>query len=283
MNEPSRRQFLSRTGIAAVSLAGPGKAEARETKSRGKPARFTLGMASYTFRKFALDDTLAMTRRLGLHRIAFKDFHLAMESSPDVIRAVALKTRDAGLELYGCGVVYMKNADEVDRAFEYAKIAGMEVIIGVPEHALLPLVDRRVKEYDIKVAIHNHGPGDKVYPSPQSAYDLIRNLDQRIGLCIDIGHTERLGIDSSEVFSKLAKRTHDIHIKDVSASTAKGTTVEIGRGVIDIPEFLRTVVKTGYSGTLGLEYEKDPDDPLPGSAESIGYVRGLLAGMGITA
>jgi sugar phosphate isomerase/epimerase len=76
---------------------------------------------------------------------------------------------------------------------------------------------------------------------------------------------------------------HDIHIKDVSASTAKGTTVEIGRGVIDIPKFMRTVIQKGYAGTLALEYEKDESDPLPGSAESIGYIRGLLAGMGVTA
>lgn len=272
MNESSRRTFLQSAGAGLAALPFAGSAGAKETKS----PQFSLGMASYTFRKFGLDETLAMTKRLGLTHIAFKDFHLAMNSSPETIREAAAKTRDAGLELYGCGVVYMKTEAEVKQAFEYAKTAGMKIIIGVPAHELLPLVDRTVREYDIKVAIHNHGPGDKVYPSPQSAYDLIRDLDPRIGLCMDIGHAQRIGLDPAEEFAKYSKRVLDIHIKDVSASTDKGTTVEIGRGVIDIPKFIRTVMKRNYSGTLALEYEKDESDPLPGSAESIGYLRGVI-------
>lgn len=272
MNEPSRRQFLRSAGavLAAVSLAGEAAAQ------KAKSPKLTLGMASYTFRKFDLEKTLAMTKRLGLKRIAFKDFHLPMDSTPEAIRASAAKARDAGLELYGCGVVYMKTEAEVNRAFDYAKTAGMAIIIGVPEHNLLDLVNRKVQEYNIKVAIHNHGPGDKVYPSPQTAYDKIKDLDPRMGLCLDIGHAQRLGIDPSDAARKFTKRLLDVHIKDVSASSAEGTTVEIGRGVIDIPRFLRTLIELHYTGTLALEYEKDESDPLPGSAESIGYLRGAM-------
>lgn len=273
MNEPSRRQFLRSAGVglAAVPLAGEAAAQ------KAKSPKLTLGMASYTFRKFDLENTLAMTKRLGLKRISFKDFHLPMDSTPEAIRAAAAKARDAGLELYGCGVVYMKTEAEVNRAFDYAKTAGMAIIIGVPEHSLLDLVNRKAQEYNIKVAIHNHGPGDKVYPSPQTAYDKIRDLDPRMGLCLDIGHAQRLGIDPSDAARKFSKRLLDVHIKDVSASSAEGTTVEIGRGVIDIPRFLRTMIEIRYTGTLALEYEKDEGDPLPGSAESIGYLRGALA------
>ncbi|MDP2983228.1 MAG: sugar phosphate isomerase/epimerase [Candidatus Latescibacter sp.] len=272
MNEPSRRKFLRRAGVglAAVPLAGEALAQ------KAKSPKLTLGMASYTFRKFDLEKTLAMTKRLGLKQIAFKDFHLPMDSTPEVIRAAAVKTRDAGLELYGCGVVYMKTEAEVNRAFDYAKTAGMAIIIGVPEHGLLDLVNRKAQEYNIKVAIHNHGPGDKVYPSPQTAYDKIRDLDPRMGLCLDIGHAQRLGVDPSEAARKFSKRLLDVHIKDVSSSSAEGTTVEIGRGVIDIPRFLRTLIELRYTGTLALEYEKDENDPLPGAAESIGYLRGAL-------
>jgi inosose dehydratase len=273
MNEPSRRNFLSSAGIGLVALPFAGAAAVQKAKS----PKLTIGMASYTFRKFDLDNTLAMTKRLGLKRIAFKDFHLAMDSTPETIRTAALKARDSGLELYGCGVVYMKTEAEVNRAFEYAKTAGMEIIIGVPEHNLLELVNRKVNEYNIKVAIHNHGPGDKVYPSPQTVYDKIRDLDPRMGLCLDIGHAQRLGIDPSDAALKFSKRVLDVHIKDVSSSTAEGTTLEIGRGVIDIPRFLRTMIDLRYTGTLALEYEKDEGDPLPGSAESIGYLRGALA------
>ncbi len=234
-------------------------------------------MASYTFREFPLEDTLKMTKRLGLERIAFKDFHLPLESTDEEIETVAEKTRTAGLDLYGCGVVYMKNEQEVERAFHYAQTSGMKIIIGVPNHELLDMVNKMVGKHDIKVAIHNHGPGDKLYPSPESAYVRIKNLDPRIGLCIDIGHTQRCGVDPSDSAQKFADRLLDVHIKDVTSATREGGTIEIGRGVIDIPKFLRTLIKLDYKGSVSFEFEKDGKDPLPGVAESVGYVRGVLA------
>jgi sugar phosphate isomerase/epimerase len=133
-----------------------------------------------------------------------------------------------------------------------------------------------VKETNVMLAIHNHGPGDEVYPSPDSVYDKIKDLDKRIGLCIDIGHTQRIGQDPVKMAAKYASRLYDIHIKDVTGSTGKDTPLEIGRGVIDIPGFLKTLVKTKYKGVVSLEYEKDGDDPVPGAAESVGYIRGIL-------
>jgi len=234
-------------------------------------------MASYTFRAFDLDRTLDMTGRLGLRRIAFKDFHLPLETKPDEIRKIAAKVREAGFVLYGGGVIYMRTEDEARRAFAYAKAAGMSVIIGVPNHDLLPLVDKLVAENDLRLAIHNHGPGDKLFPTPESVFDRIRNLDRRVGLCLDVGHTERAGADPAADVERFAGRLLDVHVKDVTARTAEGVTVEIGRGVVDIPRFIRSLVKVGYAGTVSLEYEKDEKDPLPGAAESIGYLRGVLA------
>ncbi|UCD52770.1 MAG: sugar phosphate isomerase/epimerase [Phycisphaerales bacterium] len=277
----SRRRFLQMTtlGTAAVVSGIPGSVirPVAGVEAISKKPKLKLGLASYTLRKFDLDQTLAMTQRVGLKYIAFKSFHLPLDSSPEHIRAVARKVKDAGLELYGGGVIYMDDEAQVRQAFEYAKAAGMETIIGVPAHELLPLVDRLVKQYDIKVAIHNHGPGDKVYPIPASAYKLIKDLDQRIGLCNDIGHTCRSGIDPAVSAEKYADRLHDVHIKDVSAAVREGHTVEVGRGVIDIPKFLRTLIKIDYQGIVSFEYEKDENDPLPGLAESVGYVHGVLA------
>ena len=227
-----------------------------------KMRRFELGLASYTLRKFKLDETLAMTKRVGLKYICLKDFHLPLDSTQAEIKAVAAKVRNAGLRLYGGGVISMKSEAEVHRAFDYAKAAGMKVIVGVPAPKLLTLVNKKVQQYDIKVAIHNHGPGDKNYPTPASAYERIKDLDKRIGLCNDIGHTQRAGMDPSESAERFADRLLDVHIKDVSAATAKGRGVEVGRGVIDIPKFLRTLLKINYSGVVAFEYEKDADDPL---------------------
>ncbi len=134
-----------------------------------------------------------MTKRLDLKRISLKDMHLPLNSTNEEIKKAVKEIKDAGLELYGAGVIYMTNEDEVNRAFEYAKTAGIEIIIGVPEHELLPLAEQKVKEYNIKLAIHNHGPTDKRFPSPESVYEKIKNMDNRMGMCLDIGHTMRLG------------------------------------------------------------------------------------------
>ena len=279
----NRRQFLQILGAgtaASIAAATGGSAnDYARGASRASDKQLKLGLASYTLRKFDLDKTLAMTRRLGLKYIALKSMHLPLESGPAQIAEAAEKVKNAGLELYGGGVIYMKDQAEVNLAFDYAKAAGMKVIIGAPVPELLALVNRKVQQYDIKVAIHNHGPGDKNYPTPASVYERIKDLDKRIGLCNDIGHTMRAGEDPSVSAEKFADRLLDVHIKDESAATAKGQAVEVGRGVIDIPKFLRTLSKINYTGVVAFEYEKDADDPLPGLAESVGYVRGVIAAM----
>ena len=211
--------------------------------------------------------------------LCLKSMHLPLDDSPDQLRAAAAQVKEAGIDLYGCGVVYMKNKDQVNQAFEYAKNSGMSVIVGVPEHELLPYVNEKVKIHDIKVAIHNHGPGDDVYPTPASIYEKIKGLDRRIGICMDIGHTQRMGISPVEAAKQYFDRLLDVHIKDVSAPAAEGETLEVGRGVIDIPSFLTLLVKKKFSGIVSFEYEKDMDDPMPGLAESVGYVKGVLASL----
>jgi sugar phosphate isomerase/epimerase len=276
----TRRRFLQGAAAAtAVSLTGIPHARPGVSQAASGKAKLRLGLASYTLRKFDLDQTLAMTKRVGLEYIAFKSFHLPLDSSPKHIKEVARKVKDAGLKLYGCGVVYMGNEEQVRQAFAYAKAGGMETIIGVPAPNLLGLVDRLVKQYDIKVAIHNHGPGDKTYPLPATAYEKIKDLDERIGLCNDIGHTQRSGVDPAASIRKFADRLLDLHVKDVSTATAQGHAVEMGRGVIDIPKVFRTLIEINYDGLVSFEYEKDADDPMPGLAESVGYARGVLAAL----
>ena len=170
----------------------------------------------------------------------------------------------------------MRNESEVNQAFDYARMAGMKVIIGAPNHELLPLVEKKVKEYNIKVAIHNHGPGDDLYPTLESIYSKIKDLDPGIGICHDIGHTQRYGEDPVKDTEKYFNRILDLHLKDVTESTSKGTNCEIGRGVIDIPGTLAMLVKNNYTGIASFEYEKDENDPLAGLAESVGYIRGVL-------
>lgn len=278
MKNPSRRKFLQLTGIGIAGSLLSGKAASKQFSvwNRENKLPFELGLASYSLRKFSFDETLQMTARLGLKNIALKSMHLPLDSDEAQIEETVSKVKKAGLDLYGAGVIYMTNEEEVNRAFEYAETAGLKVIIGVPEHNLLQLVEEKVKAYDIKLAIHNHGPGDKRYPSPESAYEKIKHMDSRMGLCLDIGHTQRIGIDPAKSARQFMDRLHDVHIKDVDKAAAEGRTVEIGRGIIDIPSFLKILIERRYSGKVSFEFEKDGDDPLPGLAESVGYVRGCL-------
>lgn len=280
----SRRAFLRNTGFGFAALTTLGTtgsaAVAANPASPTTAAGIKLGMASYTIRKFPLDQALAMVARLGLQRMVFKSDHLALNSTDDQIKQAIAQAHARGIEVYGGGTVYMKTAAEVDQAFHYAQTAGMKMIIGAPNVDLLPLVEQKVKATDIWLAIHNHGPDNPLYSSPLDAYELVKNLDRRMGLCLDIGHTQRFGLDPVAVFKTVFDRTFDVHIKDVSAATKAGKTVEIGRGVIDIVGFLKTVVALKYAHTLDFEHEKDDADPLPGVAESIGYVRGVLKMLG---
>ncbi len=227
-----------------------------------------------------------MTKRVGLKHICLKGgqkrfgprgFHLALESTPEQIAQAVAKVKAAGLDLYGGGVIGMHDPAEVQQAFAYAKAAGMRVIVGMPEPDVLPLVNEKVQQYNIRVAIHNHGPDVKIFRTPGEIYEKIQDLDRRIGLCMDIGHTMRAGVEPSQAAEQVADRLLDIHMKDVSAASRAGKTVEIGRGIIDIPKFLRTLDKIRYAGYVSFEFEKDPADPLPGLAESVGYTRGVLA------
>ena len=278
MKNPSRRKFLQLTGIGIAGSMLPGKIASGQFNEWNLENKlpFELGLASYSLREFSLEETLQMCTRLGLKNIAFKSMHLPLDSDESQINNVVSKVKKAGLNLYGAGVIYMANEEEVDRAFKYAETAGLKVIIGVPEHELLPLVEEKVKEYDIRLAIHNHGPGDKRYPSVESAYEKIRNMDLRMGLCLDIGHTQRLGVDPALAAGQFMDRLHDVHIKDIDKAAAEGQAIEIGRGVIDIPSFLKVLIEKKYSGKVSFEFEKDGNDPLPGLAESVGYVRGCL-------
>jgi sugar phosphate isomerase/epimerase len=277
----NRRNFIKATGLGIAAASVPGLATASASNSEASKSEFgfQLGVASYSLREFSQEQAIDMTLRCGVNQITFKSMHLPLDSDKETIKKAVALCKQKGVNLYGGGVIYMKSKAEVDQAFDYAKTAEMKMIVGVPNHDLLDYVEGKVKEHDIMLAIHNHGPGDLVYPSAKSAYVLIKNRDKRMGLCIDIGHTKRINRDPEQDVKDYFDRVLDIHIKDVTAATAEGNTCIIGRGVINFPSFMKSVVKLGYKGALSLEYEAEGKDPLPGMMESFGYVRGVLAMM----
>ena len=275
----SRRQFfkLAGTGILATGLSTVYGSNTVNVFVEDKANTFSLGMAGYTFKEFTVELTIEMMKRIGITKISLKDFHLPLNSTQEQINAILDKFNKAGIHVYTLGVIYMKTQASVDQAFEYAKMAGVKMIVGAPDYELLPYIEKKIKSYDIKLAIHNHGPDNPLYPNATDIWDHIKDLDARIGICIDIGHTLRDGQDPSVDIERYGKRIYDIHIKDVDKASKEGKTVEIGRGIIDIPMVVATLRKIEYSGTCSLEFEKDMKDPLAGIAESIGYFKGVMA------
>lgn len=271
----NRKQFLRLAGATGVGLAVSPLVMAGNHPQKEATEKFKFALASYTLRNFKLDQVIAMTKRVGLSSIAVKSMHMPLDSSLEDVKATAAKIREAGLKLYGAGVIYMKSEAEVTQAFAYADAAGLEMIIGVPNHELLNLATEQVKKYNIKLAIHNHGPGDDLYSSPNDVWNKIKDLDPRVGLCIDIGHVVRIGQDPIPMIKKYKDRLYDMHLKDVNKAQNDGVPVEIGRGVIDIPGVIKALKAIKYQSYVAFEYEKDGEDPLPGLAESVGYINAI--------
>ena len=275
----TRRQFfkVAGTGILAAGVSKAYGYSVIPAYAEIASDLFHIGMAGYSFREFTVEKTIEMMKRIGVNSLSLKDFHMPMNSSQDQINDIIGKFKSAGINVYTVGVVYMKSKEAVDQAFEYARMAGVKMIVAAPNYELLPYVEKKVKSYDFKIAIHNHGPDNPLYPNATDIWNHVKDLDPRMGICIDIGHTTRDGQDPSTDIEKYGSRIYDIHVKDVDKPTKEGKTVEMGRGIIDIPKVVATLRKIRYNGSCSLEFEKDMSDPLPGIAESIGYLKGVMA------
>lgn len=280
----SRRSFIQKSvlglaGTAALPLLGR-SALAGDAVRSDKEVSLQVGMAGFTFAKFDIEKSISMMKRVNVTNLSLKDFHLPINSTPEKIQSVLAQFKDGGINIYAVGVIYMKSKEAVDEAFEYAKKVGVSLIVGVPNPELLDYTEEKVKATNIRIAIHNHGPEDKLYPSPKNVYDQIKDRDEKMGLCIDIGHSTRAGQNPASAVLEYNKRVFDLHIKDVSAAVKDGKAIEIGRGVIDFPALVKALNKIKYKGYCSLEFEKDMSDSLPGIAESAGYFKGVIRTIG---
>ncbi len=234
------------------------------------------GIAGYTFAKFDLEKAIAMMKKVNINYLSIKDIHLPLNSSQEKIDSVKKQLADAGINVYAVGVIYMKTKEAVDEAFAYAKKVGVPLIVGVPNPELLDHTESVVKATGIRIAIHNHGPEDKLYPGPANVMELIKGRDPRMGLCLDIGHAIRAGADPATAVKLYKDRIFDLHIKDVTLAQKDGKAIELGRGVIDFGALVKALQKIKYQGICALEFEKDMSDPLAGIAESAGFYHGVV-------
>lgn len=240
-----------------------------------------LGIASYTFRNFDQAHLIDFMKQLKTPYLNLKDVHLPMTPA-DQVPKLAAEYRAAGFILTALGTIYFTedNDDDIRAKFEYCKAAGVSLIVGAPTHQTLPRMEKFVKEYNIRVGIHNHGPEDKEWPSPLTVLEAVKDMDPRIGCCIDVGHTMRTGTDVVAAIRKAGPRLFDIHMKDLAERLVKSSQVAVGDGLMPVPQIFQALIEMNYPGQVDLEYEIFPSDPMPGVIKSFAYMRGVLAGMG---
>jgi sugar phosphate isomerase/epimerase len=271
----SRRSFLA-ASAGAVALSRTASSAIVDD-----PNDFKLGIATYSLRKFSRVQAIAMLKQMHVKYINIKEFHLPVDSTPDEIKAGRKEFEDAGFIIEGGGNVSFSKDDDRDirHKFEYAKLAGMPIIVCAPTHVTLPKLEKFVKEYDIKIAVHNHGPEDKQFPTPQSVLEVVKSMDPRCGLCIDCGHTARTGVDLVESIREAGPRLLSMHIKDLADSKTRDSQCDVGEGILPIVGIFKQLHKMRYTGGVMLEYEIHEDDPLMGMQKSLSYMRGVMAGL----
>jgi sugar phosphate isomerase/epimerase len=273
--EATRRGFLASTA-GALGMSGAGAARPAEDY-----AGFKLGVATYSLREFQRGLAIKMIKELNAPHVSVKEFHLSYKLSPAELAKAAAEFQKAGLHVASSGNNSIQKDDENDirSYFEYAKNAGIPMLVIAPTHQTLPKIEKFVKEYNIRIAIHNHGPEDKHFPSPQSVLDAVKNMDPRCGLCMDVGHSARAGSNLVADIERAGARLLDMHIKDLKSLSGKDTQCAVGEGAMPVVEIFKALKRINYTGCVNLEYEINADNPLPGMKQSFAYMRGVLAGL----
>ena len=280
MTNLTRRGFLASAAAVSAATVAPSVSAAEVTTESHHWGDVRLAVATYSLRKFSRAQAISIIKDLGVKYVNVKSFHMDYELSESRLAAARKEFERAGLEIVAGGNVGLgkDDDDDVHYHFKYAKNAGIPVMVCAPTHKNLPIVEKYAIRYDIKVAIHNHGPEDQYYPAPSDVLKRVKNMDPRMGLCIDVGHTVRTGADILEEIEAARDRTYDFHMKDLTSFTDRESQVEVGEGKIPVAGIFKLLKKIGYKGVVGLEYEMNPDPPQLGMAKSFSYMRGVLDG-----
>ncbi|MGA9257899.1 MAG: sugar phosphate isomerase/epimerase, partial [Candidatus Sulfotelmatobacter sp.] len=281
----SRRDFVLSSALVAGACIAPSDvlALAHERTSSDAATPIRLGLASYTFRNFSRSQLIGFMKQLNVFTLNAKDIKDHLPMDPPQEEAALADYAAEGIKLHAAGAIYFAKDEDADirTKFEYCKLAGISVIVaGDPAPETLPRIEKFVKQYDTRIAIHNHGPEDKLWHSPLDVLKAVKGMDPRIGCCVDVGHTVRAGTDVVQAIHDAGPRLFNVHMKDLTNFESKGSQVAVGDGIMPVREIFEALIATKYTGFVDLEYEIHPDDPMPGVISSFAYMRGVLAGMG---
>jgi sugar phosphate isomerase/epimerase len=273
----SRRTLFRRAAVVAGTTA-VASGLVPEASAGPRPLPLKIGLTSYSMRKQTLDQVIDFCREAEVRYLNLKTVHLPLTATAEQIQAARAKIEAAGIAITGGGVIGLTDdEDEVRRAFEYARVARLPLLIVGLTTTAVDLVERMIKEYGIPVAIHNNGPEDNHFQTPYDALAAVRKRDRRFGVCMDVGHTVRAGADPVRCVADLGERLFDVHVKDLKDKTDKSSQVEIGLGLLDIAGLIRALARRHFQGHVAVEYEIHPENPTAGIRESLAYTRGTAA------
>jgi sugar phosphate isomerase/epimerase len=281
----NRRQFLSHvssTAAAGILTAGfhpaPGLRQAISAQTAAAP-RLTLGVQLYSLRGFPVEQALDHAKDLGFEQVEFYGGMLPLDASPETIAAMKQRVAELGMTISAHGVNgFGKDAAANRRAFEFAKALGIRTITADPAPESFDNLNDLVQEFDMRIAIHNHGPGHR-YNKAVDVLRAIEGRDQRIGACADLGHYIRSGERATDVIRLLRGRLYGIHLKDFAEMKADAKGVVLGQGHLNVPAVFQALLQVDFpaDGALSLEYEENPQDPIAEIRECVAVAKKALS------
>ena len=279
-------------------------APARPVSPRCRTSKmpYKLGVARYTMCKRSFDKALEMMQDMDVHYMGLMEGSIKYDATDAEIAAYKAKAAKFGVEVVSAGPLYYDTKEKLVACCEFAKRYGMKYISVVPykenpdwkegmpgrerrleSDEMMDALDECVKKYDLRAAVHNHGPDNAyLYPTAESALKRIGNRDRRIGVCLDVGHERRAGLDPAAFIRKYGDRVVEVHMKNIKIGPVKNYAKEGPRGELDVPGILKALAEVGFDGYCLVEFEKDfavNEVPL---AESIGYYRGVMDSVKVT-
>src|SRR6266446_4839725 len=283
-NTLSRRNLVRSSAlVASAFVSKDAYALIQDRPSAGEASPIRLGVASYTFRNFSRAQMIGFVKQLNVFELNLKDVKDHLPSDMQQELSALADYAAARMKPHAAGTIYFEKDEDADirSKFEYCKRAGIPVIVaGDPAPQTLPRIEKFVREYDIRFAIHNHGPEDKLWHSPLDVLKAVKSMDPRIGCCIDVGHTVRAGTDVVQAIREAGPRLFNVHMKDLTNFQSKESQVAVGEGLMPVKKVLEALGAIKYKGFVDLEYEIHADDPMPGVIENFDYMQSMRVGVG---
>ena len=246
-----------------------------------------IAIQSYTFHLFPLTEALDKTRELGVeyigvypgHKLGGKwgekvfDFNLDARTQKELKELAASK----GIQIIATGVYVAEKPEDWEKMFRFAKGMGMEFITCEPALDDWDLVEKLVKQYGIKISVHNH-PKPSDYWTPDNLLKAIGGRSKMIGSCADVGHWRREGLNQLDCLKKLEGRIISLHFKDIApkqAGEAEQHDVIWGTGILDVKGMLQELKRQHFKGVFSIEYEYNWENSVPDIKECIRYFNEL--------